>query len=103
MDLIVSARLLDELESVLMRDKFRRYVDIDGVHEFIELLRREFVVARDPKEPARLRSDDPNDDYLIALAKSQNAILVSGDRHLLDLGGIGAPVLTPSDLLAAIA
>lgn len=42
---------------------------------------------------------DPDDDYLIALAHSQNAVLVSGDSHLLDLSG-GAPILSPADFLA---
>jgi predicted nucleic acid-binding protein len=48
-----------------------------------------------------LHSPDPDDDYLIALAFSQNAMLVSGDGDLLDLVG-GAPILAPGDLLDAL-
>lgn len=101
-ELILSPLLLDELEGVLKREKFRKYVDVDVAHEFIGMLRREFVVAPDPKDLGHPRSADPDDDYLIALAKSQNAILVSGDKHLLDVAGVGAPVLAPGDLLAAV-
>jgi uncharacterized protein len=103
MELIVSSLLLAELERVLKRRKFRRYIDTDEAREFVALLCHEFVVAPDPGEPPSLRCADPADDYLVALAKSQNAVLVSGDKHLLDLGGRGAPVLTPADLLATVA
>ena len=41
----------------------------------------------------------PDDDYLIALAHSRDAALVSGDRHLLELAG-KIPVFSPVDFLA---
>lgn len=99
-ELVVSPHLLEELELVLLREKFRRYVDVDTVRDFVGLLRRDAVQAEDPQTPPPLRSKDPDDDYLIGLASSQNAILVSGDADLLDLVG-GAPILAPADLLPA--
>lgn len=98
LELIVSPLLLSELEEVLAREKFRRYVDMDTVRDYVGLLRRDAVVAEDPAEEPPLRSADPDDDYLIGLAFSQKAVLVSGDKHLLDLTG-GAPILAPADLL----
>jgi putative PIN family toxin of toxin-antitoxin system len=100
LELIVSPLLLEELEGVLGRQKFRRYVDPDAVREYVDLLCRQALAVPDPEGPAPLRSADPDDDYLIALAQSQNAVLVSGDKHLLDIGG-GAPILAPADLLSA--
>lgn len=100
LELIVSPLLLGELEEVLEREKFRRYVDRDTVRDYIVLLRRDAVVADDPEDEPPLRSADPDDDYLIALAFNQKAVLVSGDRHLLDLTG-GAPILAPADLFRA--
>jgi putative PIN family toxin of toxin-antitoxin system len=100
LELVVSPLLLEELGDVLGRQKFRRYVDLASVREYIDLLRREALAVPDPEDPPPLRSVDPDDDYLIALAQSQNAVLVSGDKHLLDIGG-GAPVLGPADLLVA--
>lgn len=97
MELIVSPLLLEELEGVLSRDKFRRYFDPSTAGKFVDLLRHDATVVSDPKDPPPLRSVDPDDDYLIALAHDQNAVLVSGDEHLLDIGG-GAPILAPSDL-----
>jgi len=40
--------------------------------------------SSDPAEPAA-QSVDPGDDYLLALAEQERAVLVSGDRHLLAL------------------
>jgi uncharacterized protein len=100
-ELIVSPHLLAELDGVLRREKFRRYAGLDAVDEYLDLLRREATLAGDPEEHPALHAVDPADDYLIALAHSQNAVLVSGDKHLLDLSGGGAPILAPADLLAA--
>lgn len=99
---IVSPFLLKELEGVLRRNKFRRYVDLEFVEGFVEMLRLEATVAPDPAEPAPLRSRDPKDDYLLALAFHQKAMLVSGDFNLVELSG-GAPICMPGDLLAAVA
>jgi uncharacterized protein len=102
-ELIVSPLLLDELLGVLRRDKFRHYVDLDTVDEYVDRLQADATAAADPGDlPSRLRSTDPKDDYLIALAHSQSAILVSGDKHLLELGVGGAPILAPGDLLSAM-
>lgn len=86
---------------MLRRDKFRRYASDSVVDDYLDLLRREATLAPDPEKPFSLRCADPDDDYLIALAQSQKAMLVSGDKHLLDLSGGGAPIFGPADLLAA--
>ena len=100
LEVIVSPLLLGELEDVLGREKFRRYVDLGSARDYVALLRRESMHVADPETPPPLRSADPDDDYLIALAHDQSAIVVSGDRHLLDLAD-RAPILSPADLLAA--
>jgi putative PIN family toxin of toxin-antitoxin system len=100
-ELIVSPLLLEGLELVLLRERFRRYVDLDVIARYLELLRRDAAVAADPSGPPPVRCADPDDDYLIALAHSRSAALVSGDGHLLDLAG-RIPVFTPSEFLAAL-
>lgn len=99
-DLIVSPLLLDELESVLRREKFRRYVDLDSVTAYLDLLRRDAQMAADPETPPPIRCKDADDDYLIALAHSQNAALVSGDSDLLELAK-KIPVFSPTEFLAS--
>ena len=98
-ELIVSTHLLGELEGVLEREKFRRYLDTEAARTYAALLRREATLAADPDGPPPLRSADPDDDYLIALAHANNAALVSGDKHLLDLA-VQAPIYSPADFLA---
>jgi predicted nucleic acid-binding protein len=56
-------------------------------------------VAADPTGPPPVRSDDPGDDYLIALAAAERAVLVSGDSHLTSLAP-RVPVRTPTEFLA---
>jgi predicted nucleic acid-binding protein len=48
-----------------------------------------------------VQSIDPNDDYLVALASSERAVLVSGDGHLTVLAD-RLPVRTPAEFLAAL-
>jgi uncharacterized protein len=96
-ELVVSPHLLAELEDVLLRDKFRRYVGVQKVQEFLRAVRHEATAMPDPATPPPFNSVDSKDDYLIALAYAQKAILVSGDSDLLELTG-GAPICGPADL-----
>lgn len=98
-DLLISGMLLEELEVVLRRDKFRRYLDLDEVSDAMRILLDEGQMVEDPTGPPPVQCSDPDDDYLIAIAHLQGAALVSGDRHLLDLAGT-IPVFTPSEFLA---
>jgi predicted nucleic acid-binding protein len=52
----------------------------------------------DQEEPPSLRSAEAGDDYLIALAEAERAVLVSGDKHLLDLAD-HVPVLSAAQFL----
>jgi putative PIN family toxin of toxin-antitoxin system len=98
-ELIVSPLLLAELEVVLLRAKFRRYFAVEEVRDFLDLLGRQGTLAPDPDQPAPLSCPDPEDEYLLALAYSQKAVLVTGDSHLLEITS-GAPILAPRDFLA---
>ncbi len=55
----------------------------------------------DPVHLPTVRSPDSGDDYLIALAESSRAALVSGDRDLLGLRHV-LPVFTPAEFLALL-
>jgi len=66
---------------------------------FLDGLGEDAVVIDDPPRPPGL-SPDPDDDYLVALARVAGAdYLVSGDRHLLDLADPMPPILTPRQFL----
>ena len=100
--MVVSATLLDELTSSLLRPKFRRWIVEDEVVRFVETLRLAAVVVDDTARVQR-RSRDPGDDYLIALARAADAtVLVSGDRDLTSIGGDDPGIVTPRRFLSTI-
>jgi putative PIN family toxin of toxin-antitoxin system len=100
-EVIVSAALLDELSRALAYPRVRRRVTAEEARTLLALLRREARLLDDPADPPPLRSPDPGDDYLIALAAAAQAVIVSGDRHLLGLAG-SAPVFSPTEFLALL-
>lgn len=101
-ELVVSALLLSELERALGYPKLRKRIEPEEARQVVELLSRSATVAADPTEPPPVRSRDPADDYLIALASSERALLVSGDEHLLELAE-DIPVLSSAGFLARLA
>jgi putative PIN family toxin of toxin-antitoxin system len=94
-ELIVSAALLDELERALGYPKLRRHISEDEADRVVQWLGESATAVEDPAGPAPVHSADTGDDYLIALAAARQAILVSGDKHLLDLAD-QIPVLDPA-------
>ena len=95
-DLVVCPHLLAEVERVLAYPKLRARVDRLEADEFVDLLRRTAVLVADPAVTPR--SVDPADDYLISLSEASRAVLVSGDKHLLDLAD-SFPIETPAAFL----
>ena len=83
-ELVVSETLLAELERALGYPKLRRRVGVGDAAEFVTLLRHGAILAHDSASISEV-STDPGDDYLVALAEQERAILVSGDQHLLAL------------------
>jgi len=102
-ELIVSQLLLAELREVLGRPKFRRYVSEAEIDAYVELIRREGLVVDDPPPSAEPVSVDPDDEYLIDLARAEQVdALVTGDAHLLDLRDV-LPVRTSREFVDALA
>jgi uncharacterized protein len=96
--LITSPPLLAELGRVLTekfgwQDDYVRaaLAQLVRIGEVVEPVGRLSVVA-----------DDPDDDRVLEAASASGAaVIVSGDRHLLDLGRWGdVPILTPAAFLA---
>jgi putative PIN family toxin of toxin-antitoxin system len=103
--------VLEELKRVLMRPKFRRYVPEEVVELYLTRVVKaaHMIVEQSPSTERWLeRSPDPKDDYLIDLVlNTASSVLVTGDRHLLDLetsptGGISTPIFTPHEFLEQV-
>ena len=101
-ELVASPALLAELREVLGREKFRRYVTQAEAVAYVDLIRHEATILDDPVPSARPLSADPDDEYLVDLARAAAAdVLVSGDAHLLDLRD-HLPVVPPAEFLATL-
>ena len=71
---------------------------------FLRMLAEDAIVALDPDPAgsgATVQVSDPNDEYLLRLAVSAAAVIVSGDRDLTILAD-RFPVYTPADFLALL-
>jgi putative PIN family toxin of toxin-antitoxin system len=100
-ELVLSPKLLEELDRALRYPKIAKLLDEELAVEYVRLVRGLGELVDDPTAELAIRSRDADDDYLIALAASERAQLVSGDAHLLELGE-QAPVFTPAEFLAAL-
>ncbi|MEX2211267.1 MAG: putative toxin-antitoxin system toxin component, PIN family [Gaiellaceae bacterium] len=99
LEVVVCPALLAEVERTLAAPKLRGRVDPRDADRFVALLRELAEVVADPAEPPVVRSADPGDDYLIALAARERVALVSGDSHLLALRD-QIPAFSPREFLS---
>jgi len=106
-ELFTSRPLLAELSNILVRRKFAKAVEASGLS--IEALVLGYVELTTVVRPAAIAAAvaaDPTDDQVLACAVSAQAdLIVSGDRHLLDLGGTyqGIRIVTPAEAVQLIA
>lgn len=97
--LIVSPLLLAELERVLRRPKFQRSIRDAEITGLLSALAEDAELVPDPA-PLPGVTADPDDDYLVALARSTGADYpVSGDAHLPEIPNPRPPVLGPRAFL----
>lgn len=84
-DYLVCPRLLDEVTSVLSRPKAARYLNQADRERLIADVRGGGHEVDDPLD-IEAQSRDPDDDYLVALARQHNAEhIVTGDADLLTI------------------
>jgi putative PIN family toxin of toxin-antitoxin system len=101
-ELVISPLLVAELDGVLRRPKFRAYVTLDDVQTFVESIRGTAELVDDPEPADEALSQDPADEYLVALARAARVdALVSGDPHLTRLRA-RIPVRTPREFLDSL-
>lgn len=101
-EVCVSTETLAELETVLMRPKFDRYINAALRQAFIEGFREH--ACRVTVEQTVTDCADPADNKFLALAETAGAeLIVSSDPHLNDLHPWhGIPILPPGPFLVAI-
>jgi putative PIN family toxin of toxin-antitoxin system len=98
-ELVVSERLLAELDDVLHRARFRRWINAEEIDALIAHFRSRGLRCQDAADPARI-APDPKDDYLIELAQTSRAdALVTGDISLRSTRAAGVEILTPREFV----
>jgi hypothetical protein len=103
---VTSPPLLQELESSLRSPRLKRYIawSDDELREFFALVR---AVARIVVPTSRIdliRLDPADNRVLEAAVEGRVDYVVTGDRHLLDIGGHeGIPIVTPARFVNIIA
>lgn len=94
-ELVISELLLVELSRALGYPKLQKRIPPEKAAAFASWVRDHATLAEDPITPPPIGSRDPDDDYLLALAISRRAYLVTGDQDLLVLSD-DLPILTPA-------
>ncbi len=96
LDAVVCPALLAEVEDVLNRPRLRKWVAPGLADLFMTTIRRTSDVVSDPVE-IEAETRDPDDDYLIALAREHDVdYIVTGDKDLLEWVAQRPPVLSPA-------
>ncbi len=93
-ELIISDKVVAELRRALSYPKVLNRVPATEAVAFVDLLQAVATRMPDPADAPR-RSRDAGDDYLLALASSSSAVVVTGDRDLLELSD-EFPIYSPA-------
>lgn len=97
---LISLAVISELNDVLSRPKFERYVPLEKRERFLAVLCRDAILVEIVERVEECR--DPKDDKFLELAVNGNATaIVSGDRDLLVLHPFREiPIITPDEFLS---
>lgn len=97
--LVSSPKILAELADVASREKFAG-VRQSRVTSFLSILSRGAIMVS-VKPVKKIVGEDPDDDVVLGTALAGGApYVVSGDRHLLDLGRFeGVRIVTVEEML----
>jgi putative PIN family toxin of toxin-antitoxin system len=102
-NLVTCSHLLAELTEVLERPRLRSLIKAADARDLVEALRLAADLRADPDPaPGRVPAD-PDDDFVVGLARETGAdYVVASDKHLLGLRSARPPVVTPKAMLAIL-
>ncbi len=102
-DVVVSPPILQELDRVLHYPRLQHRYNLpeDKTQGLLRMLRRQAIEVEPSEEVALIESDPADDRYLECALAGRVQFIVSGDRHLLELGEFQEiQILTPAGFLA---
>lgn len=100
--IIVSRPIIEEFSAVAAEERIRRYVTTEDAASFLRTLVMRGIVVR---EKSRFRIFKGPDDLILRTACDGKAdLIVTGDKHLLELGHFrGIRIATVSEALQMVA
>lgn len=97
LDAVVCPLLVAEVADVLARPRIRKRVPAERAEEFLDNVAILFDLVDDPAEIEPLLRD-PDDDYLVALARQHDVDwIITGDNDLLEWQTPNPPVIAPAE------
>lgn len=96
-EVVMCPELLGEIREVLTtRPRLRKWISLENATVFVDTIEAIIDLVDDP-DVVQTETRDPNDDYLIALARAHDVdVIVSGDKDLLEWKSQRPPVVTPT-------
>lgn len=101
--LFMTYEILEEISQVIQRPKFKRALAKSSITpvEIIEWICHHALLVEASMLEKCIVTDDPDDDMVLACAETVRPdAIISGDRHLLDVGRFnGIPILSSREYL----
>ncbi len=104
-DLVVSPATLAELGRVLHYPRIQKKYNLpaDKLEQFLRLIIGQAVVVNPTKELAVIQADSSDNRYLECAKAGEAVYIVTGDKHLLELGEFeGTIILPPAGFLVVL-
>jgi len=104
-ELVVSTAIVQELDRVPHYPKLqqRYHLPEELLQRFLRLLMRQAIEVVPPQQLIVIERDPTDNRYLECALQGDASVIVTGDRHLLDLGEYrGIQILTPAGFLALL-
>ena len=103
-DVLISSAILDEIERVLRYPRLvkRHKQDETAIQRFLKLLENEAIIVEPTDVLGVVKDDESDNRYLECAVKGKAQYVISGDKHLLDIGEYRGIVILPPAAFVAI-
>jgi len=93
-DIVLSEEIFDEYQRIAT-ELSRQFKEVD-ISTFLDLLAVNAIWVYAPQIPFSVSTDSDDDKFISCALASRTKLIVSGDKHLLDVSGFrGVAVLKP--------
>ena len=104
-DVLISSAILDEIERVLRYPRIvkRHKQDETAIQRFLKLLENEAIIVEPTDVLGVVKDDESDNRYLECAVMGKAQYVISGAKHLLEIGEYrGIVILTPAAFVAIL-